>query len=471
MHKYFVRYLITSCVFLIHVASCLGETFVFIEKDFPSIENGAISRSSIEQALSPLKPRFVGLTALVKPGLLAANDLLVLPYGSAFPADAWETIQKYLEKGNLLVLGGRPFFVPVYRDSTGWRTGIPQDTYARNIGIEHSYAVPQRGTLNLQWDDDAPSFSAATFQPDRVFALEGYGGRYRGLAFFVDANGNRISSPVVAEDFIDRAQPPRRRVYLSFSSESPFWDSPSAIELIRQAAVYASHGAIRLWLDLAQLTIDPGDHVSGAIDVVRSNEPAQLTLELLSGSKVLESRRMACGGLLHEEIGLQQPLKNSGLYTVRAKLSINNTPVEQYTSGVCVRDLSLLHSGERLEAGRDYFRRDGKPYLMTGVNYFSTDPYTLTFFVSGSVGGNPWVWEKDFAEMEHQGLTAVRTGIWLNRARYLDDVSGAASERLLRAIEAYSLWLPAIICKSFSHSLHLIHKRKCNKDEDRKATI
>jgi len=74
---------------------------------------------------------------------------------------------------------------------------------------------------------------------------------------------------------------------------------------------------------------------------------------------------------------------------------------------------------------------------MVGANYFSTDPYTSDFFVASSLGGNAWVWERDFAEMERQGLTVVRTGIWLNRARYLDLVTGAADERLLRAIEAY----------------------------------
>jgi hypothetical protein len=74
---------------------------------------------------------------------------------------------------------------------------------------------------------------------------------------------------------------------------------------------------------------------------------------------------------------------------------------------------------------------------MTGVNYFSTDPHTAAFFVGGSLGGNARVWERDFAEMVRQGVTIVRTGIWLNRARYLDVVSGAAGERLLRAIEAY----------------------------------
>ncbi|RPH35897.1 hypothetical protein EHM92_05405, partial [bacterium] len=60
-------------------------------------------------------------------------------------------------------------------------------------------------------------------------------------------------------------------------------------------------------------------------------------------------------------------------------------------------------------------------------------------FTGGSIGGNAWAWERDFAEIERQGMTAVRTGIWLNRGRYLDVVTGAADERLLGAIEAFLL--------------------------------
>jgi hypothetical protein len=215
MHKHNIQSFVYVCFFLTTVASCLGETIVFFEKGFPSVENGVISRTVLEQALSHLKPRFVNLTDLKKKDALAKNDLLVLPYGSAFPADAWETIQHHLEKGNLIVLGGRPFFVPVYRDSTGWRFGSPQNTYARYLGIEHSYAVPSSGPLKLQWDDDALFFHLKALNPGHVFALDGHGGRYRGLAFLVDTEGNRISAPVVAEDFVGHARPPRRHVYLS----------------------------------------------------------------------------------------------------------------------------------------------------------------------------------------------------------------------------------------------------------------
>jgi hypothetical protein len=419
------------------VVPVFGKTIVFFEKTFPVIENSVISRTSLERAFATLDPRFVSLSDLQKNDVLAEGDLLVMPYGSALPADAWETIQRHLRKGNLLVLGGRPFFVPVYRKENGWRIDYPQNTFARSLGIEHSYEAPQHGPWNIQWDEDAPLFHNCIAGARRVFVNAGNGERYRGLGFFVDAQGNRLAAPVVAEDLVGHGQPARRRVYLSFDTKPEFWNSADGIELIQKAALYASLGGNRLWLNFTQLTIDPGDHILGSVDVLRDGRPAKVTLEILSGSKILAAKMIACGKSLQENINLSVPLNEPGIYKVRASLSIGDTLFEQYTSGVFVRDTALLRSGERLEAGRDYFRLGGKSYLMTGANYFGTDAYTPGFFYGGSLGGNAWVWEKDFTEMEQQGFTAVRTGIWLNRASYLNWVNGAPEERLLSAMEAY----------------------------------
>jgi hypothetical protein len=438
MRKNSVRYLTFVIIISQAVAAfASGKTIVFYDKDFPAVECGTIGRSVLDRALASLHPRFVTLDELQSNDSLADGDLLILPYGSAFPADAWNIIQHHLEHGNLLVLGGRPFFVPVFRDSSGWRSEHPQNSFARNLGIEHTSVVSCEAHWTLQWDEDSPFFHGSGIDPLRVFVNSGNGGRYRGLGFLINSNGDRIAAPVVAEDLTGRGLPPRRRVYLSFEAESSFWESSAGIELVRNAAEYASLGGLKVWLDLQNLALDPGDHIDGAVDVVRGGEPAMLTLEILSGLKVLSTRSSACGNILHQEIGLPLPLRNPGLYKVRAKISVGSTLVDQYTSGVIVRDPALLRSGNRLEAGRDYFRLNGNPYLMAGVNYFSTDPYTIGFFVAGSVGGNAWGWEKDFAEMERLGLTIVRTGIWLNRARYIDEISGAVDERVLRAMEAF----------------------------------
>ena len=99
-------------------------TVVFHEPGFPAVESEAPSRETLAAALAPLAPTFVGLEELRKPETLRGADLLVLPYGSAFPADAWGALRAYLEGGgNLLNLGGRPLWVPAFREGTGFRLG------------------------------------------------------------------------------------------------------------------------------------------------------------------------------------------------------------------------------------------------------------------------------------------------------------------------------------------------------------
>jgi len=440
MRKGFVRTIGTvACLLLLASLQARGGVYIFFEKGFPALENGAISRTALEGAFAPLDPRFIGLGELQKGTGPGEGDLLVLPYGSAFPADAWTAIRRQIDNGNLLVLGGRPLSVPVFADGPGWRPGPPTLAYARSAGIEDSYEAPQHAPWTIRWDEDAVFFEGCAVNPRRVFVNAGRGGRYRGLGVLVDGSGNRLAAPVAADDIVGRGRPPHRRVYLSFDADHSYWESQDGRELMRRAGRYASLGGVRLWLDFQSLTVDPGEPVWGAVDLLRRGGAAVLTVDFLLGTKVLSSKTFDCGNLLHEAVRCELPGNARGLITVRATLSSGDTLFERYTSGVTVRDASLLRSGAHLESGRDYFRLDGKPYLMVGTNYFSTDLYTRSFFVGGSIGGNAWVWERDFADMERLGLTAVRTGIWLNRERYLDVVSGAADERLLRAVESYLL--------------------------------
>lgn len=411
-----------------------GKTVVFYESNFPTVENGAISRAVLERALASMDPVFVGLDSL--PSVLSFGDLLVLPYGSAFPADVWPTIEDHLHTGNILVVGGRPLYVPVYRSGSGWREMSPQNSFSKSIGIMYSYEAPQHGPWKLEWDVDAPFFHAEMLNPTRVFVNAGFGGRYRGLGFMVDATGNRFAAPVVADDMV-RLGTPGRAVFLSFDAASQYWDSKDGETLIREAACYASFGGLRMYLNIGSLSLDPGDRVTGSVDVLRSGPPAKLTIKLLSGSRLLEKRTVDCGSSLHEAINLSYRFRKPGMYILRAVLSTGDTVFDQYTSGVEVRQPGLLESGKRMTSGRNYFRRDGKPFLPVGVNYFSTDPYGRAFFFGQSIGGNPYIWERDFAAMEKDGFTIVRTGIWGNRLRYLEQVGGASNQRLLNAIEAF----------------------------------
>ncbi len=438
--------MVVFTILLVTSITGFGKTVVFFQNGFPSIENGKIDRKTLERALAPMHPVFVDTDSLSK--VLAPGDLLVLPYGSAFPADAWPAIEKQIKDGNLLVIGGRPLYVPVYKNGTGWREEQAQDSFSKVLGIMYSYAAPQHGPWKLEWSVDAPFFSVKKLDARKVFVNAGLGGMYRGLGFLVDGEGNRLAAPVAAEDRVGFGRP-RREVYLSFDGPESYWASRDGMKLIEESAMYASFGGLRLYLDMSSLSLDPGDRVTGSVSVLREGRPARLTLEVLFGSKLIQEKVMECGDYLHEALDFTRRLSKPGMYTVRALLSFSDTVFDQYTSGVEVRQPGLLESGEKITAGRNYFRLGDKPYLPVGVNYFSTDPYGRAFFLGQSIGGNPYIWEHDFADMEKAGFTIVRTGIWANRFRYLEQVGGAADERLLDAIEAY-------LDAAARHNMHVI---------------
>ena len=108
-----VKVIITVAL-CISASSAYGKVVVFWQDGFPTLESQPVPQETLRKALDGLQPEFASLHELSKPDTLRDAELLVLPYGSAVPADAWAAIHKYLQTGgNLLVLGGRPLAIPV----------------------------------------------------------------------------------------------------------------------------------------------------------------------------------------------------------------------------------------------------------------------------------------------------------------------------------------------------------------------
>ncbi len=95
-----------------------ARTVVFWQAGFPAADSPAPDEAG-------LRAGFADASFVDAAGLSAAlgrsdTDLLVLPYGSAWPEAEWEAILEYLDRGgNLIVLGGKPFTRAAYEDA-GW---------------------------------------------------------------------------------------------------------------------------------------------------------------------------------------------------------------------------------------------------------------------------------------------------------------------------------------------------------------
>ncbi len=63
-------------------------------------------------------------------------SVLVLPYGSAFPLEAWPAIRDFVKQGGgLVVLGGAPFHQPVRQEAGRYVLGPRQPTFAHELLI------------------------------------------------------------------------------------------------------------------------------------------------------------------------------------------------------------------------------------------------------------------------------------------------------------------------------------------------
>ncbi len=411
-----------------------GRTIVFWQDGFPQAESTAVTRETIEAALAPDKTVFSGAAALARSETLEGADLLVMPYGSAFPVEAWEAVSAYLRRGgNLLVVGGRPLRVPVTAEGQTFRAGGAVDEYERAVGIVHSYVAPAAdGTFS--WRDGFQFWPTPAVRARRVFVLEG---RLNGLGYLEDGQGEKRGAPVVTMDRWGG-----RWVLLDFEPDAHYWDSKDGTELIRRAAVYARQGSAVLSVELEFSTLRPAERPTVNVHYRNlakyregTRQTGQIRVELVHGSRTIAARTIECSGRTVDAGVFFDEALAPGFYRVRALYSGRGRPEEFYENGFWVAEEATVQRGPRLGVSGDFLTRDGKPFFPFGTNYFSTEANGWDF----SGPRNAAVWEDDFTRMEQHRVSFVRTGVWGGHARFLEGVDGGVSERFLRNLEAYLL--------------------------------
>ncbi|MGO8815199.1 MAG: beta-galactosidase [Terriglobia bacterium] len=422
-----------------------GKVVVFWQDGFLTLESQPVPQEVLRKALDGLQPEFVNIEELNKEGTLSDAELLVLPYGSAFPTDGWTAIHRYLESGgNLLVLGGRPLAVPVRGESGSFVGGPVTTAYSRSIGVEHTYEAPLGAGLKFAWRD--ATFSGGDVAVSRVFVIEGVSS---GLGYLQNAAGERVAAPVVATDFSrsegeGRGPAGARVVALSFVPEAGYWSRPEALSVITQAADCARQGATAFRVEMQNATLLAGEIPQLVVRLrnerkqrMGQTQSGSVRIELLAGNKVLATREVKCsGGAVDELVAFEeQKTLAPGIYEVRSTYEDAGKPREIYQTGFWVRDDRLLHSGSTYGVKGDFLTRDGAPFFPFGTNYFTTDHEGWGFHGAG----NAWVWERDFAEMEHHGVSFIRTGVWNTHTEIFDGDTGQVKERFLRNVEAFLL--------------------------------
>ncbi len=433
---------------------------VFWEIGFPVVDSMAIEKAVLKQALNRHKVSFVNAAGLGD-ALAADPDLIILPYGSAFPKCCWTAFTAYLKRGGRwLNLGGAPLTRPVRRERDGWSVEESQVAYGKECLIRHTWEIPLPTPVSLRVPDpekmlDEPgrlTAALATLKPERVWSLQvmlsesgpmfqdpgATGSRqavFRPLVQAVSEGGEVLAAAVTMLDALHGPFMGGRWVLVSCYPRKPF-----SVPFIRAACEQVLMPAVRLEVRPGFGCYYPGE--SGTA-VIRASSRQEQSLEIEyevvppKGRRGAIRRRFitACG--LSDSFVSTEPVKltQTGLYVIRAKASLagGRAVVAVAENGFWLYDEKLMASAQPLTIDRDYFLRGGKPFPVTGTTYMSTETHR-----SWMLEPTPMAWDRDFAAMKRAGVNLVRTGFWMAWRRMMQE-PGAMDEGVVRAVQAFVL--------------------------------
>jgi hypothetical protein len=132
------------------------------------------------------------------------------------------------------------------------------------------------------------------------------------------------------------------------------------------------------------------------------------------------------------QIKTDEPLQ-PGFYKVEVKnLDVAWQP-NSFATGFWVMDRKLMDSGPHLSVSKDWLLKDGRTFPVVGTSYMAADA-ERKFLMEP----NPYLWEKDFSQMEKLGVNFVRTGLWTGWQKAMLD-PGSIDEGFLRSLDALLL--------------------------------
>ena len=446
--------LLAICVLLSTsaMAQSTPSTVIFWEAGFPAADTASPDRATL--AALP-NVRFANTQELA--GALASTDtkLLVLPYGSAFPEEEWSAIYAYLQRGgNLLAVGGRPFSRAAYRECDAsnaclWKLRYPRNAWAKALFINDYTETPGPKGLSALGNDDLPEVTPPSLSWKRawsptvrmsaegLYSRIGTAGtidmRLDVLVWFQDGDSHKLAAPVIELDHIKNNFVGGRWVMVLADLERPL--APEDLSRLAQRAL---EGAREIVVQPTTALFLPGETPSFEVRVNRfASKPATLRLELTdsaeSGSPTTQSFPLEIAQ--YPFIGsVQMPAPSQlGLHTVTAKFLDGDTPIAQYRTGYWVRDNERLLSGPRVTLNQNFFLVNGKPLPIVGTTYMASDVQRQYLMQP-----NPFVWDRDFAQMHDNGINMIRTGLWTAWDQVMKE-PGVVQESALRNLEAFLL--------------------------------
>jgi hypothetical protein len=436
-------------------AHAANKVVVFSEPGFPSADSAAPTQPQLQAAFAGAT--FASTSQL--PAALADADLLVMPYGSAWPEAQWQPILEYLDRGgNLLVLGGKPFTRAAWRDSSGWHLRASSVAASLELFIHDYQPTPGSDGLKFEPNPDVlpalPAFSwKQAFSPVlRLSVVPKYNrdGSTGDEDFDLTTlawgtrDGHKLAAPVFEIDHNQYRFVGGRWMFAACDLAASFFSNTQLLAMLadlatRKADRFTFRPRVPLFLPGESLAFNfepyaPGNgwtsadqlkiHVTSEDNATPPSALMDLTVPADSAQPVILPASAAVG---------------KGLHTVETTLLRDGKPLRIYRSGFWIRDWDYLLSGPKLTIGSDYFELDGKPLPVVGTTYMSSDVARLYL-----AKPNAWVWDQDMAQIHGEGLNMIRSGLWTGWDPLIGP-NGAMTEDALRTIEAF------LMCARHNH--------------------
>ncbi len=432
-------------VFLLSPLTTFAKTVVFWQPGFPAADSPAPDEAGLRAAFAGAD--FAG-AAQLKDALAAPDaDLLVLPYGSAWPEADWDAILEYLDRGgNLIVLGGKPFTRAGYQDASGWHLRSQSVAHTLELFIDGYQETPGSDTTPFTANEDVfpqlPAFGwKRAFSPvvrlsvvngDASGGATGYEDMDLTTLAWGEREGHKLAAPVIEIDHNTHRFVGGRWILVACEPDADFFTNAKLLATLAEITLrkndqFAFRPRLPLFLpgEALEFHYTPADPLA--------SEPAgeELHVRVTSEDGAVHDDETIPADAGHDVTLPAQAAAGPGFHTVEATLLRDGQPLRVYRSGFWMRDWDYLLSGSKLTVGSDYFQLDGKPLPVVGTTYMSSDVSRMYLMLP-----NAYVWNQDMAQIHAAGLNMIRTGLWTAWAKELAP-NGQMSEAALRTVEAF----------------------------------
>ena len=437
--------IILPVVLLFFPLTTFAKTVVFWQPGFPAADSPRPDQAGLRAAFADAD--FVN-AAQLKDALSAPGaNLLVLPYGSAWPEADWDPILEYLDRGgDLIALGGKPFTRAAYVDASGWHLRPESVAQTLELFIDGYQETPGTDADDLEFaanPDVFPQLPAfgwkRAFSPvvrlsvvngDSSGGATGYEDMDLTTLAWGKREGHKLAAPVLELDHNAHRFVGGRWILVACEPDADFFSNTKLLTMLAELAVrrndrFAFRPRLPLFLPGEALEF----HYTPADPLASQPAGEQLHVRVTSEDGAVHGDETIPAAA---DVTLPaRAAAGPGFHSVEATLLSDGKPLRVYRSGFWMRDWDYLLSGPKLTVGSDYFELNGKPLPVVGTTYMSSDVSRMYLMLP-----NAWVWDRDMAQIHAAGLNMIRTGLWTAWAKELAP-NGQMTEDALRTIEAF----------------------------------